>query len=304
VAPRVEREGVVHEIDSELLSRAVARLVEKVPAPDAVEVVLAGDLGASVRSRLGEAGEGQAYSDERYIGSVAGKTLPGPGCNATVVVRAQLLYLGSPENSRAERLFAHEGGHVALHQRHESSSGLPTWCSLGAAEGLFAQLGASSIEDYRIQSALRERNLRCHDLILPSLAEHLAGLFEGFRDAYRKPLLQSYAAVIECFQNLVTKIIYVAAEVPAAPTSVSQALAVVTQGPQWLRLVAPAWKPLLEGLALIPTADVSWAREHSDATAISLGSLLRDWMRVIGFTLEDRQSGPWFGYTRDDWHQK
>jgi len=298
--PHVEHESLTGELDRDLLARGLAALAEKVPAPGAVTVVVAGDLASSVRSRLGDAAEGQGFSDQRHIGTVAGKTLRAPGGKATVVLSAELLYRGSPQNTRAVRLFAHEGGHVALHQRGESSSGVRERRSLRTAEGWFAELGAHAIEEYRIQSALRERGLRCYDIHLPSLPNTLATIVQGFRAAYyRQPLAFSYQDATECFHNLVTKLAYVAAEVPSAPPEVSQTLREIAQTAEWARLVGPSWQPFLTALAGAPFSDTPWDQDTLDAASLASVPALRDWFRHVGFTMEDRPTSLYF--TRDGW---
>src|SRR5262245_10213342 len=104
------REG---QLDARLIEEGEGRL-RSVSGLDAVEIVFARDLTASVRRRL-PADQAHAFSSERVSGRVGAKTITTPdGCS--IVIDARLLFPGAAAGAGVDvpRLFEHEAWHGAL----------------------------------------------------------------------------------------------------------------------------------------------------------------------------------------------
>jgi hypothetical protein len=118
-------------VDEDLLNAATAR-IDTVPDIGEIEIVLAGDLGASIRRRLSEE-HARVYSTQRVSGAVGAKTIPREdGC--AIVVDSRLLVPGVAAEAGidVERMFEHEAWHAALTRAGKASGSCSTrWVSAG-----------------------------------------------------------------------------------------------------------------------------------------------------------------------------
>lgn len=278
-------------LDTELLSRGLARLVT-VCDLDGASVVVTGDLDASVKKRLSSPEHAEHFSADRVSGQVAAKVLlngPAP----QVVVNGQLLRPGVGEQIGldVERLFEHEGLHVALYQRGEDFHAIMGERRLGFREAHFDGHAVTLIDDYRIERALHENGGGIATSYLDSTQEVLhnfaLAVYDGICNRYpNEPIKRCYETAFKAFYSLTTHLGYLISE--GVPVSKLTGLR------QWERFVGPYYQRLSESLGQLPTAREPITIDRIREVVSEIGEHLEKWLEQIGFRTTSYPDGSFY----------
>ncbi len=262
------------------IERGVALLV---PDTRAIRVLVTGSFEQAVRRELADHPEAESFTADRLSGAVAGKTICG-ATESVIVIDAQWL---QPREDRPDpyRLLAHEGGHVALHQRGETSDGRRRLVQTRADWMLLA--GATiALEEYRIERALHQRGLPAdsdHWSDMPkTLFNFLAQFVDGLALRYpNEPVKRTHDTLLGATQQLAVKLHYAAAQDPRGGLPDDP----VARG-LWQRFVSFTWPTLTALSATVPDAATPWPADQLDACLLPLTAHRRDWFAQLGFRLE------------------
>lgn len=262
------------------IERGVALLV---PDHRAVRVLVTGNFEQAVRREMANHPEAESFTADRLAGVVAGKTICGT-TESVIVIDAQWLQPGE-DHPDPYRLLAHEGGHVALHQRGETAEGRRRLVRTRAEWVLLAG-AAIALEEYRIERAL-------HQLGLPANADHwstmpatlfnfIAEFLDGLALRYpNEPIARTHDTLLGVTQQLAVKLHYLAAQDPHGELPNDP----VARG-LWQRFVSFTWPTLTALDATVPDASTSWPPDQHDAQLLQLTADRRDWFAHLGFRLE------------------
>jgi hypothetical protein len=294
---RVEREGdSAGTVDQALLDEARERL-ETVPDVGEIEIVIDGDLEASVRRRLPDE-QARLFSVQRVSGAVGAKTIPTErGC--AIVLDARLLFPGAAAGAEVDvpRMFEHEAWHIALRQRDEDFySGLERLQASGA-DAQYVGQALVLIDDYRVERALFERGFTLEPSYLPATEETLeacvATLLDAIANRYAdEPVTRCFETAVPAFNSLTTHLGYLAAA--GADVADLRRLA------RWRRLVGDHYDALVASLAPMPSAAKGAVPDLLDETARAVAAVLRDWLELVGFRISDVDGGLFFDVLRHD----
>jgi hypothetical protein len=262
------------------IERGVALLVSD---HRAVRVLVTSEFEQAVRREMADHPEAASFTADRLAGAVAGKTICG-ATESVIVIDAQWLQPGE-DHPDPYRLLAHEGGHVALHQRGESADGRRRLVRTHADWMLLAG-AAIALEEYRIERAL-------HQLGLPANADHwstmpdnlfafAAQFMDGLVLRYpNEPIKRTHDTLLGATQQLAVKLHYLAAQDPHGE---------LPDDPYargfWQRFVSFTWPTLTALSATVPDATTPWPADQLDARLLQLTAHRRDWFARLGFRLE------------------
>jgi hypothetical protein len=285
-----ERASVSAETQ-DAIERGVALLV---PDHRAVRVLVTGNFEQAVRREMADHPEAASFTADRLTGAVAGKTICGAN-ESVIVIDAQWLQPGE-DGPDPYRLLAHEGGHVALHQRSETADGRRRLVRTRADWMLLAG-AAIALEEYRIERAL-------HQLGLPADADHwsampdilfnfVAEFVDGLALRYpNEPVQRTHDTLLGATQQLAVKLHYLVAQDPHGELPDDPA----ARG-FWQRFVSFT-RPALTALsAPVPDACTPCPADQLDARLLQLTAHRRDWFAQLGFRLEP-ESNPEAYYFR------
>jgi hypothetical protein len=262
------------------IERGVALMV---PDHRAVRVLVSGSFEQAVRREMAHHPEAESFTADRLAGVVAGKTICG-ATESVIVIDARWLRPGE-DRPDPYRLLAHEGGHVALHQRGETADGRRRLVRTRAEWVLLAG-AAIALEEYRIERAL-------HGLGLPANADHwstipatlfnfVAEFVDGLALRYpNEPITRTHDTLLGVTQQLAVKLHYLAAQAPHGELSDDP----VARG-FWRRFVSFTWPTLTALSATVPDAATPWPAAQLDACLLQLTAGRRDWFAQLGFRLE------------------
>lgn len=274
----------------------MARLAT-VPDAGAIEIVIAGDLEASVKKRL-PAEEASLYSVRRISGAVGAKTLPrDDGC--AIIVDSRLLMPGIAAGAEIDvlRMFEHEAWHVALRRRDEDFySGVDRLKPTGAWAQYVGQ-ALVLIDESRVERALLERGFALAPSYISSTKETLTACAAAMLDAITnrypgEPVTRCFETALQAFNSLTTHLSYLA----AAAANVAD----LRRLPSWQRLVGEHYDALVTRLELPPSAVASADADLLDATTNDVGALLHDWLEYVGFEIRDVEGYLYFDVLRHD----
>jgi hypothetical protein len=143
-------------LDLDRLAEGMRRIEGIVPAPDFVDVVIAGDFISAVRSRVADAEYARQYNTDRLHGTAVAKAIPQEDGRISIVFAAGLVDKRVDAGLDTERLFAHEGQHAAIDQRSETLSDIRIRQGLDiySHRGYFAWVAGRASEEYRVERAL------------------------------------------------------------------------------------------------------------------------------------------------------
>lgn len=287
-------EGVQEgQLDNARVSAAKEELERRCPAPGRVTAVVAESLVDAVRARTRDKQEAASYSSGRIFGEVGAKTMLPVDGKTDVVFDARLFKPGSVfASADTSRIAAHEGLHVAMNQRSETLSDIHVRRKLPGMtrETTFVAFAGIAVEEYRVERAL------CSESWWPSPA-NVSYAFGRCRDAMVEAsdargrgggVLDYCRAVLTAFHELTVQFAYIAGEELAGGGPVSRGQA------GWDWLAGPAFDDYLDALDHIPSATVATSRDELDGYAFELVEPLDQWLRQIGFLIEDRSQGLYF----------
>lgn len=275
---QVERTSVSVET-RDAIERGVALLV---PDHAAVRVVVTGDFAQAVRRELGSHPEAGVFTTDRVGGVVGAKTICGE-VESVIVLDAQWLQRGDDQQD-PYRLAAHEGGHVALHQRGEVAQGRRHLVRTRADWMLLAS-AATAVEEYRIERALHQLRLPAGvdywstmpDTLFDFAAQFIDGLVQRHPN---EPIQRTHDTMIGAARQLGNALHYLAAqgdgELPDDPFVRAF----------WGRFVSFTWPTLARFAETVPDASVPWPADQLDARLLQLTEHRREWFARLGFRLE------------------
>jgi hypothetical protein len=299
---RVIYEGVATGGLTPEVARGIARVNEQVPRPDEVEIVIAGDFVKAVTTRLSGPETEYEYTTDRLFGAAAAKSLLVEG-RSVIVMDARHLLPGALTTASVERLFSHEGYHVAIEQRGETLSDLRLRHGLRgmSSEGTFAAFGGTAAEEYRVERALCDDGLPIdagHLADLPlSLQLLRAEIIDGITNRTpNEPIDRCCQTVLTAFHRFTLLCAYLAGDELAGGAGVGA----VRQTQNWSRLVSDYYDDSFEILAKLPSAATATPRADLDQVAFELGELYKRWLQYIGFTVENQGDGIYFDVLSHD----
>jgi hypothetical protein len=261
------------------IERGVALLV---PNHSAVRVVVTANFEQAVRRELAEHPEAGTFTADRLGGVVAGKTICGK-TESVIVLDAQWLQPGE-DHPDPYRLLAHEGGHVALHQRGETADGRRRLVR-SRADWMLLAGAATALEEYRIERALYRLGLPAHTDYWSGMPDTLFEFVDQFVDGLvqrypNEPIKRTHDTMIGAAHQLAVALHYLAAqgdgELPDDPYARGF----------WRRFVSPTWPTLTALSSTVPDATTSWPTDQLDARLLRLTAHRRDWFARLGFRLE------------------
>jgi hypothetical protein len=242
-----------------------------------------GSFEQAVRREMAHHPEAESFTADRLAGVVGGKTICG-ATESVIVIDARWL---QPGEGRPDpyRLLAHEGGHVALHQRGETADGRRRLVQTRADWVLLAG-AAIALEEYRIERALHQLGLAAdadHWSAMPDTLFHFVAEFvDGLALRYpNEPIRRTHDTLLAVTQQLAVKLHYLAAqdphgELPDDPIA----------GGFWQRFISFAWPTLAALSTTVPDASTPWPADQLDARLLQLTEHRRDWCARLGFRLE------------------
>jgi hypothetical protein len=293
----IQFEGVRRDqVDEQLLDEATERL-KTVVALDEVEIIVAGDLAASVRRRLPD-DQAAMFSVDRVSGRVGAKMIPTlDGC--AIVIDGRLLVPGAAMAAEIDvaRLFEHEAWHGALSHHAEDFHAAFSRLSIEGAQAHYVGQALVLVDDYRIERALFEQGSTLDASYVPSTTETLDGCAAALLDAVTlrypgEPMTRCFETAVPAFNSLTTHLGYLA----AADADIGALRGL----PRWRGLVRNHYDRMKETLEALPSASERVEPAKIDATAIELGQVLEAWLRDVGFVLRDVPTGLYLDVLRHD----
>lgn len=292
------------ELDPERLETFIATIEARVADGVVAELVIARDFVRAVRSRTTDAQEREEYDANRLFGMAVARTF-GPTCQhgPLVVVDASLLRpVGGAPLETVRRLGAHEAYHVVIHQRSECVTDLRRRRRIDGYTrlGYFIECAGIAAEEFRVEAALAADGLDLEESYradLPaSLVRLQAAVLDGVSLRYPSESMERPArTVMQAFHRFTILCSYLAAERRAD-------IPPVLKAPLGRRLVDGHFAAFKGALSTIPSANEPTLRDAVDRYVETLVQPLDDWLRHIGFAVEDRPEGLYFDVLRHDWH--
>jgi hypothetical protein len=289
-------------LDEAILDAALTSL-GGVPGVGEVDVVVAGDLEASIRQRLSE-DAAAGFAVERVTGSVGAKTIHRDD-GSSIVIDGRLLIQGAARAADIDvsRLLAHEGWHVSLRNRGEDFNTAAERHDVSGAWGHFLGQALIVIEEFRVERALCEQGLPLHrtyeqttSLVLEELR---AALVEAVTlRAQGGDICRTYDSAVRAFNALTIHFAYLAADYVASGGS--RSIGSVRDSIAWTRYVNSNWAELVRRLEPIPAASDETGAATIDIAAGELAEVLQGWMKDVGFDLYDVPGGLYFDVLSND----
>lgn len=286
-------------LDIEELAEAVVSLVGKVPDPERVDIVVAGDFGHSVRTRVSDPEYARQYDANRITGFATAKTIPNND-RWSVVVDARMLLPRVGKDLDVRRTLAHEGYHVRLYQTANNAA--VARLEEDGTDDVFVRGAEVCVEEYRVERALVDKGWFPD----PGYRQTTAGVLEAFAGTLAEavdklpgePIERCYAAVFAAFFQVATQFAYVAAE--HLGTDGLRTINAECRGGYWERLVDDHWDALLECFATVPSAEAFVDPDALHRAILDLAACLRAWLFKIGFDLYPTEGGNYFRIYRRD----
>jgi hypothetical protein len=292
------------DLDAELLATGIGVLGEVVPWPDDVRVHVAGDFVQVVKDTVGDREYAASYTAERLFGRASAKAIGHKDGTTDLVIDAWLVRKeNGPEGHDIERLFRHEGLHIAVDQRGESVNDLRLrhGYDISSNRGYFGVVTGVMVEEYRIERALCEAGLWPHGDYLANFGDAVQAFADAAWDGVclrypGEPIQRCYETVCNAFHQLATYTGYVAAEMLADPARAPKVAADAKA-----RLLGPAWKAVVASLDKIPPATTPVDQAELERLTWLTAADVERWLEHIGFTLKDlSQGGTYFDVLRHD----
>lgn len=284
------------------------RLDGLIDSPGGVDLVISGDITASVRSRDPEYA---AFTTQRGWGTVGGKTMLVGKRIVVILDGAWLLTVttaGDPvvneaQVALADGILVHEAQHVVMHQRESCIDDVKPPEMTGYAGRSLYELGLRVIDEYRAEAAaIPLRNGRREKSNFGVLASatgqsiRLAVADPAHAEDHRAFML----AVLGACQPLWVGLAYFAASIRDAAGSIGPLPPTLGKSRLWTRYVGDQWLRLARTLGGAPDARADCPSEQLEASAHGMVEVMRGQLLQVGFTFEDRQQGPYFFRERAD----
>lgn len=290
-------------LDVELVARGIATLGQVVEHPERVRLTIAGDFPQAVRDRVADESYAKSYGADRLFGRAVAKTIPQADGTIDLVVDAWLLYKGVPV-ADVERLFHHEGLHIALQQRGESTHDVRLRRGYGETtnRGYFGGVTGIMVEEYRVERALAEAGRWPHDSVTDSFHQAVDefgdACFDGITLRYPgEPIDRAFRTILSSFSQLATYTGYVAGEYHASGKTRQPTIRPATRQ----RLLGHEWDEVVEQLGAIPSAAAATDPGDLETAVWKIADLVERWLERIGFTLKDLPGGEsYFDVLRHD----
>lgn len=275
------------ELDIQLVAHCVAKLAELLQHDLDLDVVIAGDFVAAVRTRATNDEEREDYTVERLFGEAAARVMT-DGDRIEIIVLAGLVAKGA-DPAVAEETFLHEAYHVLTSRRGESLNDLRIrhGLSLATANGTFAAIAGVAAEEYRVARTLAMREAGAATDYRSALDDGLQAFSDGLWEASDQRTLggsvEDYCrSVMMAYSHLTVLLAYLAAHDADLDSSAPEL---------WEVWIARSWPELRRVFSSLPAADQEAPVAALDARAFALADLLRDLLAAIGFVLEDLDDG-------------
>lgn len=268
-----------------------------VPDPDAAEIVITGEMAATVRRWQPE------YTGTRLVGTVEGKVVPKPGGGLVLVLPCWSLLSTAPPWPETRHTVLHEAFHVATWQRNERLDELPAQHSGNGQAWLLARVVAQAVEEYRVERAAIESGRADLAPRRDSLSEHLDE-FRALLRAAVDPIRRSTdeQGMLKAGFRIFTEIAHEIAWVVAADVATEGELVPDESDGSWRRLIGRHYAPVREALRRIPSAADAASRSELEDSASELIPVFAEWLEFIGFiTGDDGHGGPRMGLVRTDY---
>jgi len=273
--------------------------------PEEVTLVVAGDMVKSVRDRLPEGVDRDAFNDERGAGMLAGKTMQ-VGDAVYVLLpywffvdsAAALRVLGdedaddfvAAEETRfrlARRTVIHEAQHVVMFQAGE---GAIDFSGAARARRDFVALAHFIVDEYRaelgVPTEVRETfETEVESTTLPNLQSNLSRIVNEYQ-LHLDPERLMYSVLPEA-QHAWKALACVAAARRVAGST--DPLDSDTDG--WVLMASTFWDRFENLLTQVPSAHTRITQSELKRLAEELADILDDWLRGLGFTWRDIDNG-------------
>lgn len=263
-----------------------------------------GEFEQAVRETVDDPDYAAAYTADRLFGRASAKTIRHDDGTTDLVIDAWLLSAeAGPEGHDIERLFHHEGLHIAVDQRGETISDLRLrhGYDMNSNRGYFGVVAGVMVEEYRTERALCEAGRWPHEDYLANFGDAVQAFADAALDGVclryeSEPIDRCYETVLNAFHQLATYTGYVAAEMLADDARVPRVDAGVRR-----RLLGPPWDAVVASLANIPPATTPVDPVGLEKLAWATADRVETWLEHVGFTLKDLpQGGTYFDVLRHD----
>lgn len=263
-------------------------------------LVIAADFAARVALLADEEG----YGSDRIGGYVGGRAVRTSDGEDVIVVNARALE-EDLDVTGAERLVAHEAGHVLIYQANEDVAWVETADleDVGWRQVMMA-LAAAAIEEYRVEKAVMGLGYPVHHDVT------LEGVADALMDANATPLNALFAMrangdvvaardqVFEEVSRFSKQLAHLVAGQPYAPLNVGE-LDPAAQA-NWAALAAPVWVSQLGFYEPVPDACTRWDRTSVLTTVTRGGELMSTLMGWLGFESSGGNDDEQFWSVRSD----
>jgi hypothetical protein len=266
-------------------------------------VIVAADFEGAVRERVADRDYAARYTQERLFGQSAAKVITQEDGSIDLIVDAALVHGEAPKDVGLERLFSHEAYHVLMTRAGESLNDirLRRGLSLRSTEGHFVGIAGVMSEEFRVERALCEAGLWPDPLyrseLLKTLDAFATTVVDGVTLRYPdEPIERTFSTVFNAFSTLATLGAYLAAEEIASKGSRRPDVT----APRWQRYVGEAWPTVLAALRPIPSAAARCKTAELDLLVDPVGRACEQWLKLVGFSLTDRDEGLYFDVITHD----
>jgi hypothetical protein len=263
-----------------------------------VKLTITSDFVQAVRDAVDDEAYAANYTQDRGdFGVAMAKTVPQADGTIKLVVDVGVLAEGA-ELDGAERLFAHEARHIALHQRGESIFNAPGTDSDRTAAGQYLAMAGIACEEFRVEAALRGDGPHGHHsgfaALLTAFDASLGELSRDYQQSFDVRAISR--GVGEQFHAVVTACGYLAAAMevegkplPAIDPRVDR------------RVFGTCGAAVIDRLRTLPSADQPTSLEELAAIAREVSDLIESWLTDIGFRWEDTADGDGYFHVLKPW---
>jgi hypothetical protein len=277
-------------LDTEALKRCLEVTRAIVPDVDRLEVTITSDFERAVRRAYNHDDYAMHYVQDRgAFGSAMAKTVPKDDGTIEMIVDAHVLAQGQ-DIGIPERTFAHEGYHVAIHQREECLFDLGLRGSDAGfnAESRYLAMAGIACEEFRVERTLCAASPNGHYESFPDLLSSFDTTLEQLSHEYERTHdVESIShGVMEHFHSIVTATGYVAAAMEARDA----ALPTIDRRTDD-RVFGSPGVSVIECIRQLPPADQPASASDLEERAAQVAEELRTWIDAIGFRWDDTADG-------------
>lgn len=279
ISIRVEIGEGVDPAEAIQAAEAIGGIVDD---PGAVTVVITDDLDGVARRLLGDA------SRERDV-QRAWSEASGITVDDTIVMAADCFGKGRHHIYVA----SHEGLHLALAQRKESTHNIRARAPRGEVATDLIVLAGIASEEYRVEQSLVDRFSGTQDALADGFASvvgDFARLVAEASEAYQmtndvNALMQT---VVARFQELLNMTAYLT----TARTD-AQLAAIVADIPTEIAslVLGVGWQATITAFRTLSSADIRTNQSETDRNVLTVAATIDDWLNQIGFSMTEQDDG-------------